>query len=143
MKKDIKLKETNYIFSVKPNRLSVSAISTINDGMVDVYYELIYDHYEEISVPVPITIVPEFLYDTETGLPVPNPDYIEVLDSAPIFTTERSLKYSIVLFCGNERIPSQFLIPLLSNNMEATNQVLAGFSWGGPFSGLIMQLAEQ
>lgn len=120
MQTDLRLKE-NFTVSLKPNRLFIKTIDEIKEGKTSIYYELLHDHFEDV-------ITPE--RTNEAGEVEPE-------------KTTRVLRYTIALFKGNETIPANFLMPLLSGNVEQTNMILGGFKWYGPFAGLKMELATQ
>jgi len=123
MEKNLKLKQ-NFTVSVQPNKLYIKVIGDVSQPQVQIYYELVYDHFEDE------------LINNQT--PQENEDgSITMVNTGE---TQSVFKFSIPLFKGNESIPAQFLIPLLSGDKETTNQILAGFEWYGLFEGLVMEM---
>lgn len=123
MEKNLKLKQ-NFTVSFQPNKLYIKVIGDASQPQVQIYYELIYDHFEDEPVN---TQVPQENEDGSVSL-------------AASGETQSVFKFSIPLYRGNESIPAQFLIPLLSGDKQTTNQILAGFEWSGLFEGLVMEM---
>ena len=53
MEKNLNLKQ-DFTVSLKPNRLYFKVIGDVSGPTCPIYYELIYDHYEEVLVEMPI-----------------------------------------------------------------------------------------
>lgn len=139
MRKKIELKEGDFVLSVKPNCLNIQVISEVKNDTVDIYYELIYNHYEQVIHPPVMAQNPDVIYNPITNQFEPNPDAggVQVISEERI---EDILKNTIILYSGNETIPTQYLIPLLSGDKEVTNQILASFQWYGLFDGFVMEV---
>lgn len=121
MEKNLELSQ-DFVVQLKPNRLFIKAIGDVSGGQTQVYYRLIYDHYENEPEQVPT--------EQEDGSIIMQDSQEENL----------VLKYSITLFESNETIPTEYWIPLLMGDTATINQILAGFTWYGPFEGLVLQV---
>lgn len=121
MEKNLTLSQ-DFVVQLKPNRLFIKAIGDVSGGQTQVYYKLIYDHYENEPQKVPV--------EQEDGSIIMQDSQEENL----------VLKLSIMLSDGNQTIPTEYLIPLLMGDTATVNQILAGFTWYGPFEGLVLQV---